>query len=196
MRHLRDGRPELDAVIVTSDLVAMGVRQDLRVAGRRLPEKVAVVGGFENSALAGQAELPLTSVHQSVDDMGREMVRPLVAQMLGEPAARRAVMLEGVREPVEKAVDQVEGLRGVYPAPAERDGDGPQEAVGVHFGLALVIAASEPATVRRPRLVLRYPAAGGDVGQIGEGAATGRHPQPGVRVLRATSNRKRVPGDE
>ena len=44
--------------------------------GRSVPADVAVVG-FEDSAIAGRTEPPLTTVHQSVDQMGREMARLL-----------------------------------------------------------------------------------------------------------------------
>jgi DNA-binding LacI/PurR family transcriptional regulator len=92
MQHLLEHRPDLDAVFVASDLMAMGAMQTLRDEGRQIPHDVAVVG-YENSSLAHQAEVPLTSVHQPVDEMGREMVRLLVAQMRGEELPAPFVVL-------------------------------------------------------------------------------------------------------
>jgi DNA-binding LacI/PurR family transcriptional regulator len=83
MRRLLERRPDLDAVFVASDLMAMGAMGALREAGRRVPQDVAVVG-FEDSSLAVQSSPPLTSVHQPVAEMGRQMARMLVAQINGE----------------------------------------------------------------------------------------------------------------
>ena len=48
--------------------------------------------GFDDSAVARQTEPPLTTVHQSVEEMGREMARLLLACIAGEP--RRSVVLD------------------------------------------------------------------------------------------------------
>ncbi|MFD0855519.1 substrate-binding domain-containing protein, partial [Actinomadura adrarensis] len=50
---------------------------------RRIPEDVAVIG-FEDSASAPLADPPLTTVHQSVEEMGRQMARLLIARIQGE----------------------------------------------------------------------------------------------------------------
>jgi DNA-binding LacI/PurR family transcriptional regulator len=80
MCRLLDRRPGLDAVFVASDLMAAGAIRALRERGRRIPDDVAVVG-FEDSSIARQTEPPLTTVHQPVEEMGREMVRLLVARI-------------------------------------------------------------------------------------------------------------------
>lgn len=80
MCRLLDRRPDLDAVFVASDLMAAGAIRALRERGRRIPDDVAVVG-FEDSSIARQTEPPLTTVHQPVEEMGREMVRLLVARI-------------------------------------------------------------------------------------------------------------------
>jgi DNA-binding LacI/PurR family transcriptional regulator len=85
MHHLLDQRPDLDAVFAASDLMAAGAIRALRERGRRAPEDVAVVG-FEDSPVARQTEPPLTTVHQAVEGMGREMARLLLARIDGEPA--------------------------------------------------------------------------------------------------------------
>ena len=85
MHRLLDRRPGLDAVFAASDLMAAGAIRALRERDRRVPADVAVVG-FEDSAVARQTEPPLTTVHQSVEGMGREMARLLLARIEGEPA--------------------------------------------------------------------------------------------------------------
>jgi DNA-binding LacI/PurR family transcriptional regulator len=91
MRSLLARRPDVDAVFVSSDLMAAGAVRALRECGRRVPDDVAVVG-FEDSAVAVQTDPPLTTVHQSVEAMGRQMARSLLARIGGEDA--NSVVLE------------------------------------------------------------------------------------------------------
>lgn len=93
MRQLLARCPALDAVFAASDLMALGAIKALHEAGRRIPEDVAVVG-YEDSSLALHANPPLTSVHQPVITMGREMARLLVAQIRGDEIPSPAVFLD------------------------------------------------------------------------------------------------------
>lgn len=87
MRELLGRRPDLDAVFVASDLMASGALIALRVAGRRVPQDVAV-GGFDDSGLAATLEPPLTTMRQPFERIATEMVRLLLAVIEGEqPAA-------------------------------------------------------------------------------------------------------------
>jgi DNA-binding LacI/PurR family transcriptional regulator len=85
MKRLLHDNPDLDAVFAASDLMAAGAIRALRDLGRRVPAEVAVVG-FEDSAVARQTQPPLTTVHQAVEGMGREMARLLLARIGGGPA--------------------------------------------------------------------------------------------------------------
>lgn len=67
----------VDAVFAASDLMAVGAMAELRRAGRRIPEDVAVIG-FDDSAIAPSAIPPLSSVRQPIEEMGREMTRLLI----------------------------------------------------------------------------------------------------------------------
>ena len=78
-RALLARRPDLDAVVAASDAMAIGAMRTLRAAGRRVPGDVAVVG-FEDSPSAAHTDPPLTTVHQPVELMGREMVRMLLTR--------------------------------------------------------------------------------------------------------------------
>jgi DNA-binding LacI/PurR family transcriptional regulator len=93
MRVLLDRHPDLDGVFAASDLMAVGAMRVLRERGKHVPDDVAVVG-FEDSALARQTEPALTTVHQPVEAMGREMARLLVAHIGGDEVPASLVVLE------------------------------------------------------------------------------------------------------
>ncbi|MEV1331577.1 LacI family DNA-binding transcriptional regulator [Micromonospora costi] len=93
MRRLLEVRPDLDAVFVASDLMAFGALRTLREAGRRVPEDVAVVG-FDDAPIARQADPPLTTVFQPVEEMGRQMARLLVARIRGDDLPAPHILLD------------------------------------------------------------------------------------------------------
>ncbi|MFJ8491297.1 LacI family DNA-binding transcriptional regulator [Streptomyces sp. NPDC094038] len=89
MARLLEREPRLDAVFAGSDVMAAGARQVLRVAGRRIPEDVALVG-YDDSAIARHMDPPLTSVRQPIEGMGRAMIDLLLAEIADRrPAAAR-----------------------------------------------------------------------------------------------------------
>ncbi|GAB3497622.1 LacI family DNA-binding transcriptional regulator [Nocardiopsis coralliicola] len=77
MRELLGGAPDLDAVFAASDDMALAALRELRAAGRRVPDDVALVG-YDDSAAAAGADPPLTTVHQPARRMGGEMARALL----------------------------------------------------------------------------------------------------------------------
>ena len=79
-RTLLGRHPDLDGLFVGSDLMALGALDVLRSAGRQVPDDVAVVG-FDDSELARSTDPPLTTVRQPIEELGREMVRLLLAQV-------------------------------------------------------------------------------------------------------------------
>jgi DNA-binding LacI/PurR family transcriptional regulator len=83
MNELLERCPDLDAVFVASDPMAVGALQALRAAGRRVPEDVAVVG-FDDAAVAAACKPPLTTVAQPLEDMTELMTELLVRQIEGE----------------------------------------------------------------------------------------------------------------
>ncbi|WBB57172.1 LacI family DNA-binding transcriptional regulator [Verrucosispora sp. WMMD573] len=93
MRGLLERCPDLDAVFVAADLMAFGAMRTLREAGRRVPQDVAVVG-FGDEPIARQANPPLTSVFQPVEEMGRQMARLLVDRIRGDELATPHVVLD------------------------------------------------------------------------------------------------------
>jgi DNA-binding LacI/PurR family transcriptional regulator len=73
--------------------MAVGAMRVLKEHGRRIPDDVALVG-FDDSATARHTDPPLTSVHQPLEAMGREMSRLLVARIRGEPVQDSVVVLD------------------------------------------------------------------------------------------------------
>lgn len=85
---LLERRPDIDAVFVASDLMAMGVLRGLRRAGRRVPDDVAVIG-FDDSPSARHTDPPLTTVRQPVEEMGARTAQELVA-LISDPTTHRS----------------------------------------------------------------------------------------------------------
>lgn len=83
MAALLADHPDLDGVFAASDNMGVGALRTLRGAGRPVPGDVAVVG-FDDLAVARIADPPLTTVHQPIEGLGREMARMLVALINGQ----------------------------------------------------------------------------------------------------------------
>lgn len=92
MRALVDDHPELDAVFAASDPMALGAMRALKELGRRIPDDVAVIG-FDDSPVGPHTDPPLTTVHQPVEDMGRQMTRLLLSRIRGEQVADHEIVL-------------------------------------------------------------------------------------------------------
>ena len=80
MRNLLVRAPDVDGVFCANDLMAAGALRVLHEAGRKVPEDVSVVG-FDDAPLAQSTHPPLTTVHQSPERMGHEMVSLLLHAM-------------------------------------------------------------------------------------------------------------------
>ena len=93
MSELLARRPDLDGVFVASDLMASGALEVLRAAGRRVPRDVAVVG-FDDSPIALMTDPPLTSVRQSPEVLGRELVELLNGHIEARDRVIRKVVLD------------------------------------------------------------------------------------------------------
>jgi len=76
-RNLFAQAPELDGVFAASDLMAVGVVDTLRAAGRRVPEDVAVVG-FDNHDIQAANGLGLTTVAQPMMEIARKAGQLLI----------------------------------------------------------------------------------------------------------------------
>ncbi|WP_380173612.1 LacI family DNA-binding transcriptional regulator [Kineococcus sp. DHX-1] len=80
--------PEQDrptAVFCANDLLALGVLNECVRRGVRVPDELAVVG-YDDIGFAATATVPLTSVRQPRELLGRTAVELLLAQVEGRPA--------------------------------------------------------------------------------------------------------------
>ncbi|WP_433729065.1 LacI family DNA-binding transcriptional regulator [Actinoplanes sp. CA-051413] len=82
MKTLLDSHPDLDAVVAANDNMAAGALRVLAESGRSVPADVAVVG-FDDLDIAERTQPPLTTVHQSIQALGKEMTRMLIDLIAG-----------------------------------------------------------------------------------------------------------------
>ena len=89
LQTLLERHPSIDAVVAGNDQMALGVLRAARLAGRRVPDDLAVVG-FDNIPESAYFWPPLTTVDQHLRDVGSAAVRLLNqlidARLTGEPA--------------------------------------------------------------------------------------------------------------
>ncbi|MEV4261645.1 LacI family DNA-binding transcriptional regulator [Kribbella sp. NPDC049584] len=83
MHELLAMHPDLDAVFVASDQMAIGALRVLTDAGRTVPGDVAIVG-FNDVNAARHTTPPLTTISQPIRSLGRELARMLLATIAGE----------------------------------------------------------------------------------------------------------------
>jgi DNA-binding LacI/PurR family transcriptional regulator len=82
MLALLDREPRVDGVFAASDLMAAGALRAIAERGLSVPDDVAVVG-FDDIPLAEATSPPLTTVHQSTEELGRRMAQAVVASLDG-----------------------------------------------------------------------------------------------------------------
>jgi DNA-binding LacI/PurR family transcriptional regulator len=83
MARLLERWPDLDAVFAESDNMAAGALRTLKATGRAVPGDVALAG-FDDLPIARSTDPALTTVHQPVQALGREMAKMLIDLMAGE----------------------------------------------------------------------------------------------------------------
>jgi len=85
-------RPEPPrALFFYNDIIALGFVQTVREAGLRVPEDVAVVG-FDDSAVARFGPVPLTTIHQPADRIGRLAVDIVQKRIDGLDISNRTIL--------------------------------------------------------------------------------------------------------
>ena len=77
--------PDVDAVYCGSDILARGVADGLREAGRRIPHDVALIGTDNWELMVDGARPPLTSVDLGLSAVGRVAGERLLAAIGGHP---------------------------------------------------------------------------------------------------------------
>lgn len=84
--------PDLDGIVVASDLMALGALRVLATLGRRVPDDVAVVG-FDDLGVAERTTPPLTTVRQPVEEMAERATRLLLEQVDGHTGSHAMRMI-------------------------------------------------------------------------------------------------------
>jgi LacI family transcriptional regulator len=80
MQDLLQRCPELTAVFVYNDLMALGAINALRLQGIRVPEDLSIIG-FDNIFYAAAFEPPLTTIAQPFTAMGQECIARLLERI-------------------------------------------------------------------------------------------------------------------
>lgn len=96
MRKLLTESPDLDAVFVNSDLMAISAMDVIRETGRRTPEDIAVVG-YDDLSIAAHSYPPLTTVRQNIPLAGKLLAQNLIQYL-------QTRMVTNVSVPVELVV--------------------------------------------------------------------------------------------
>jgi DNA-binding LacI/PurR family transcriptional regulator len=83
--------PELTAVLVANDQMALGLLRRLHEAGRQVPRDLSVVG-FDDIPEAAYFTPPLTTVRQDFPELGRRCLHVLLDRIEGEAGPMRVVV--------------------------------------------------------------------------------------------------------
>lgn len=78
MKRLLQAVPDVDAVFVNSDLMAIAAMDEIREEGRSVPEDIAVVG-YDDLSIAAHSNPPLTTIRQNIPQAGKLLAQNLIA---------------------------------------------------------------------------------------------------------------------
>lgn len=77
---LLDAHPDVDGIVVASDLMASGALRALAARGRRVPDDIAVTG-YDDLGIAEHTDPPLTTLRNPIPEMAEHAARLLVDQL-------------------------------------------------------------------------------------------------------------------
>ena len=98
MNRLLKQSPEIDAVFVNSDLMAIAAMDVIRGNGKSVPEDIAVVG-YDDLSIAEHSHPPLTSIRQNIPLAGKLLAQNLIQYL-------SSGMVTNVSIPVELIIRQ------------------------------------------------------------------------------------------
>ncbi len=87
-RELISSKEKFDGIVAANDLSAIGAINALLKGGVRVPEDVKVIG-FDDSVLASRNTPPLSTIHQPVRELGREVAKALIQILAGETVEKK-----------------------------------------------------------------------------------------------------------
>lgn len=82
-RELLGRFPDVDGLVVASDLMAVGALRVLAEKGRRVPDDIAVTG-YDDLGVSERTNPPLTTVRNPIGEMAEQATRLLLEQIEGE----------------------------------------------------------------------------------------------------------------
>jgi len=77
MKRLLNAVPDIDAVFVNSDLMAISAMDAIREEGHRVPEDIAVIG-YDDLSIAAHSNPPLTTIRQNIPHAGKLLAQNLI----------------------------------------------------------------------------------------------------------------------
>jgi DNA-binding LacI/PurR family transcriptional regulator len=89
--QLLAAHPDVDGIVVASDLMALGAMRVLSASGRRVPDDIAVTG-YDDLGVAERTDPPLTTLSNPISEMAAEAARLLLAQLDGSSTSPRRVV--------------------------------------------------------------------------------------------------------
>ncbi|QHW31992.1 LacI family transcriptional regulator [Paenibacillus rhizovicinus] len=85
--------PAITAIIVDTDMMALGVYKAAEQLGLRIPEQLSVIAFSDNSVLSAEFHPPLTGVRLYADRLGTEALQLLLEQMQAEGKSAKRVLV-------------------------------------------------------------------------------------------------------
>jgi len=95
LHQLLHNFPQIDAVFVSNDQMALGALWAAHAAGRRVPETLGIVG-FDNSPITQYFFPPLSSIDHHFDELGLRAVREIHRLINLSDEERRKQTTEGI----------------------------------------------------------------------------------------------------
>lgn len=80
-----------EALFLYSDLVALGFQQSVNEEGLKIPDDVAIVG-FDDIEIAKYASVPLTTIHQPADLIGKYAVETIQKRINNYDTSNRTIL--------------------------------------------------------------------------------------------------------
>ena len=93
MQRLLKKSPDIDAVFVNSDLMAIAAMEAARENGKHVPEDIAVVG-YDDLSIAEYSNPPLTTIRQNVPLAGKLLAQNLIQYLESGMATHVSIPVE------------------------------------------------------------------------------------------------------
>jgi len=101
--ELMDTYPEMDAIFVANDQMAIGAMQTIQERGLQIPGDIAIIG-YDNIAESAFSSPPLTTVAQDFELMGAKTIELLVDVINAQRDGKNFSALQPVRLPADLVI--------------------------------------------------------------------------------------------